>query len=335
MDLLNVLLGIGYLRVVSVRQVADLWYRNAKSPRSGETLAHRLLDNLTEQKMLHRSRWIHATWGPQTFNGKFYTLSNEGARVVREEYGLTDYKDAIGASSIKRVSSHTLMASHVLGYMVRSLSRRYRRIGASFWREAAISSQIRTDALIGLLASSSELCPRAPSGAWEYAPFILWETFAYVSAARDHGASAADTQRQDVPALYALELDCGHDSVASFGRRAVDYYRGRMEQARLRASPAPLVITIGRERARRIVEAWRSADQTSPIYAIDINLFLQEPLEHAPWFWSGGNESREIGIRSPFAWIASYAARIPDAAAVEAPHRECAPQSVHVKGSVV
>lgn len=304
MDLLNVLLGIGYLRTVSVRQASTLWYRNAKTDRSGETLAHRMFDDLIERKLLVRSRWLHATWGSRIFRGKVYALSREGARLVRREYGLSDHQRTVGTVLMESLSAHTLMVSHVLWHIAQSLAARHRRIGAAFWREAAISARVRSDALIGIVASQMDVCPTTSSGAWNYAPFIPWETFAYVSQQRQTNGTISDA-----PALYALEVDCGRDSVAAFGRRAVDYARGRAEAMPFHAAPTPLIITIGNLRARRIVDAWRTADPSSPVYAIDVESFLREPIETAAWVWYSGDVAHEVEQRSPFAWLAPHALR--------------------------
>lgn len=299
MDLTNILIGIGYLRVVLVRQVARIWFPDSKSSESARVLANRRLRELTKQNLLVKSPWIdRRSWDNRIFfRGLAYALSKKGVEralsLGRMDASLTS---AVGHTSLSSVSLHSIMVSEVLTSLVSGLRAYHGRVGATLWREAPICGRMRADALIGLIASRAMVTPANDDHCITPAPWVSWETF--------HAVAQRKAPTGEMAALYALEVDLGYETPASFAYRAAIYRKGRNDPLLpFSIAPLPIIVTTTLERAQRIVEIWSQADSESAVYATDIASATQASLGQATWHCYTGHHRSAIVSMSPFAWL--------------------------------
>lgn len=304
MDELNLLIGVGFMRAILVSHVAQLWIPDARSEQSANVLAYRALKTLTERNMLVRTRYmriIHRCDG--VIQGHAYSLSSAGVELIRREGRIdTDGTRAIAPfgsklSSLQAISLHTITATSALVSIAKNAVHYGGHIGIAFWREAPIHGRNRTDALIGVIGGAE---PIISSNSRESRVTVPWVSWGAIQSAmrspyyRKDGVQAA---------LYALEVDMGHDSIASFEYRAGVYRDGRNEpHIPFAIAPTPLIVTTSLERADGIVRAWRRGDPEAKVYATDMKTLISCPLAKAEWRHADGSSGETIN-RSPFAWI--------------------------------
>lgn len=304
MDELNLLIGVGFMRAVLVSHVAQLWFPHARSAQSANVLAYRALKALTDRELLVRTRYMRIIHrGHDVVQGHAYSLSSAGVELIRREGRIdTDGTRAIAAfgsktSALHAISLHTITATSALASIAKNAVLYGGRVGIAFWREAPIHGRNRTDALIGILGGAE---PIISSNGQESRVTVPWVSWGAIQSAvqspyyRRDGVQAA---------LYALEVDMGHDSIASFEYRAGVYRDGRKEpHIPFAIAPTPLIVTTSLERADGIVRAWRRGDSDAKVYATDMKTLMSSPLAKAEWRYADGASGETIN-RSPFAWL--------------------------------